>query len=329
MIRKLVASITVAAVAALAALASPASFAQPAWPTRPVKILNGGGPGSPLDIFARVFAQRLQQELGQPIVIENRPGANQLIVADQCSKAAADGYTFCMVSQEPITNNPYMFKKLPYDVEKGFTPVAMLATPISMVLANAHLGAKSIEDVVRISKSKPGALNWGSYGIGSASHLYLESIRAATGWDVTHVPFTDPALALQALLKNEVQMIYAPPNAQITPHIASGAIVPLLFGGVERHPAYPGVQTFAEAGLGSFFVRGVWGMLAPAGLPDDITQKMNRAANVAMDDPVLAASMNTLSLVKRTGSPPQMAEAFRAIRQQLAPAFKRAGIEPN
>lgn len=327
MIRRLALGAALAALTTL--LGAPAALAQSAWPVRPVKILNGGGPGSPLDIFARVFAQRLQQELGQPIVIENRPGANQLIVADQCSKAAADGYTFCMVSQEPITNNPYMFKKLPYDVDKGFTPVAMLATPISMVLANAQLGARSIEEAVRVSKARPGALNWGSYGIGSASHLYLESIRAATGWDVTHVPFTDPVLALQALLKNEVQMIYAPPNAQITPHIASGAIVPLLFGGVERHPAYPGVQTFAEAGLGSFFVRGVWGMLGPPGLPDDITQKMNRAANNAMEDAALAASMNTLSLVKRTGSPAQMAEAFRTIRQQLAPAFKRAGIEPN
>lgn len=321
---------SLAAVAAAAAVfVSTASLAQTAWPSRPVKILNGGGPGSPLDVFARVFSQRLQQELGQPVVIENRPGANQLIVADQCSKAPADGYTFCMVSQEPITNNPYMFKKLPYDVDKGFTPIAMLASPISMVLANSQVGAKSLQDLVRLSKSRPGTLNWGSYGIGSASHLYLESIRAETRWDVTHVPFTDPVLALQALLKNEVQIIYGPPNAQITPHIASGAIVPLLFGGVERHPAHPEVPTFAEAGLGSYFVRGVWGMLAPAGLPEDIAQKMNRAANAAMDDPALAASMNTLSLVKRTGTPAQMNEAFRTIRQQLAPAFKRAGIEPN
>lgn len=315
--------------AAAAVFVHTATLAQTAWPSRPVKILNGGGPGSPLDVFARVFSQRLQQDLGQPVVIENRPGANQLIVADQCSKAAPDGYTFCMVSQEPITNNPYMFKKLPYDVDKGFTPVAMLASPISMVLANSQVGARSLQDLVRLSKSKPGALNWGSYGIGSASHLYLESIRAETRWDVTHVPFTDPVLALQALLKNEVQVIYGPPNAQITPHIASGAIVPLLFGGVERHPAYPDVPTFAEAGLGAYFVRGVWGMLAPAGLPDEIAQKMNRAANAAMDDPALAASMNTLSLVKRTGTPAQMNEAFRTIRQQLAPAFKRAGIEPN
>lgn len=317
-----------AALCAMLSIAAPA-LAQAPWPNRPIRILNGGGPGSPLDIFARVFAQRLQQELGQPIVTDNRPGANQLIVADQCSKSPPDGYTFCMVSQEPLTNNPYMFKKLPYDVEKGFTPVAMLATPISMILANSRLGAGSIQDVVKLSRQQPRTINWGSYGIGSASHLYLESIRSETGWDVTHVPFTDPVQALQALQRNDVQLIYAPPNAQISPHIASGEIVPLVFGGVERHPAYPNVPTFAEAGLGAYFVRGIWGILGPPGLPEDIVQKMNKASNAAMQDSSFVPMMNTLSLAKRTGTPAEMAQAYRGVRAQLGPAFKRANIEPN
>lgn len=299
------------------------------WPTRPVKIMNGGGPGSPLDIYARMFAQRLEKKLGQPVIIENRPGANQLIVADQCAKAAPDGYTLCMVSQEPITNNPFMFKSLPYDVERGFSPIAMLAMPVSMVFVNAQTGVKTLQEAIALSKKSPGKLNWGSYGIGSASHLYLESIRHETGWDVTHVPFTDPTLALTALLRNEVQFIYSLPNAQIRARIESGEVIPLVYAGAERHPVFPNVPTFAEVGLGKYFVRGLWGMLGPAGLPPAVVEKMNRLSNEVMQDPGLDQTLNTLSLVRRSGTPTEMAEAFRTMREQLGPAFKRANVQPN
>ena len=299
------------------------------WPARPIRILNGGGPGSPLDIFARGIAQRLGKEIKQTDGIEKRPGANQLIVAEQCSKAAPDGYTLCMVSQEPITNNPYMFKSLPYDVEKGFTPIAMMATPVAMVLTNAQTGVKTLSQAVALSKSRPGTMNWGSYGIGSASHLYLEGIRNETAWDVTHVPFTDPTKALTALLRNDVQFIYTLPNATVKPHLDSGALVPVLFAGSPRHPRFPDVQTFDEAGLGKYFVRGMWSLLGPAGLPSEVVQRVNRVANEVIRDPELDEMLTALSLNRLTGTPDDLADSLRRIRSQMGPAFARANVQPN
>jgi tripartite-type tricarboxylate transporter receptor subunit TctC len=220
-----------------------------AWPTKPVKFIVAFPPGLPPDVLTRALAQQLQQRYKQPFVVENRPGANTQIAMQACATAAPDGHTFCVTTNDSLSVNPHLYTKLPYDPDKSFAPVAMLAFPNSVVVANSQLGLKSFREVLAHAKQKPGTLNWGSFGVGSSSHLYVEWLRATTGLDATHVPFSGPQL-VPAVLSNDVQLSYLAIGA-LKPHIDSGKLVPIAVAGLQRSPFLPDVPTFAEAGSSS------------------------------------------------------------------------------
>lgn len=285
---------------ALLAAASSLASAQ-AWPTKPVRLILSSAPGLPPDVLARALAQNLQARYKQPFVVENKPGANSQIAMQACAAAPADGYTFCITTNDSLSVNPHLYSKLPYDAEKSFAPVAILAYPNSVVVANSALGLKTFKDVLAHSKQKPGTLNWGSFGVGSSSHLYMEWLRATAGLDVTHVPFNGPNL-VPAVLSNQVQLSYLAIGA-LKPHIDSGKLVPLAVAGSQRSPFLPNVPTLAEAGMGDFFVRTWFGMFAPAATPEATVQEMNRAALEIVNEPAFrAATMDVLTLTPGSGS---------------------------
>lgn len=298
------------ATALVATLATSLSSAQPAsasgagpagWPAKPVRFILSSAPGTPPDVLVRALAQRLQQRYGQPFVIENKPGANTLIGMQACAAAAPDGYTFCVTTNDSVSINPHLYARLPYDADKSFAPVAILAYPNSVVVANSQLGLRTAKDVLAYSKQHPGALNWGSFGVGSSSHLYLEWIRATAGLDATHVPFNGATL-VPAAVSNQVQLTYLAIGA-LKPHIISGKLVPLAVAGAQRSPFLPEVPTLAEAGLGDFFVRTWFGMFAPAGTPDATVQEMNRAAMEIVNEPSFrSATMDVLTLTPGSGN---------------------------
>ena len=289
---------------ALFAIVPSVLFAQ-VWPTRPVKLVIAGSAGSLPDVMARALSQRLQQRYGQPFVIDNKPGANTIIAMQACATAAPDGYTFCITTNDSVSVNPHLYGKLPYDAEKSFVPVAILAWPNSVIVANSQLGVHTMKDAVALSKQKPGTLNWGSFGVGSSSHLYLEAIRARTGWDVTHVPFTGPAL-IPAVISNQVQLMYLA-IGPLKPHIDSGKLVPLAATGAKRSAFLPNVPTIAEAGMGDFLVHTWLGMFAPAGVPDALVQDINRSSVAIVNDPVFrAATLDILTLSPGSETPAEM-----------------------
>lgn len=311
------------------ALAASSAQAQ-TWPDRPIRIITAGAPGSGLDLLSRALAQHMQQQLNKPVVVENRPGGNQIVAADACAKAAPDGYTFCTTAVEPYTSNAYLFKKLPYNPDKSFDPVAMLTTLIAGIAVRADTGAKTVADVVALSKKAPGTLNWGSYGEGSNSHLYLEAARAEFGWDVTHVPYKSTPEATQAIAAKQVQLVYMQIGQPLRGYIDSGEVRLIAYAGERRSSIWPDVPTFAEAGLGKYLIKGWWGMVTPAGTPPAVVQRVSEMSQAIVRAPELQSLLSGLSVEPYArNTPADMAANIKANREVVTAALKRAGIEPK
>lgn len=305
------------------------ALAQPApWPSRPIKFITGSAAGSGLDVLTRTVAQKLSEQLQTPVVVENRPGANQIIAAEACTKAAPDGYTFCSASIEPFVNNRYLFKKLSYDPDK-LAPVAIWVNLTTAIMVRADLGAKTLPEVVALSKKMPGKLNWGSYGNGSISHLYLEAIRAEFGWDVTHITYKSTVDSAQALMANDVQIVYQQIGS-LKPHVDSGALIPLAMGMPQRAPSLPNVPTFDEVGIGKYRFGGWWGLGAPAGVPAAIVEKMNQLTLAIVRQPELQPMMNSLSVEPAPAhTPADMAAMLRRDSGVARDVLQQARIQPN
>jgi tripartite-type tricarboxylate transporter receptor subunit TctC len=313
------------ALAACAAFAVPHATAQ-SWPSRPVKLIVTAPPGGPPDILARSLALRMHERFGQPFVVENRPGANSIIGMDACAKAQPDGYTVCISTNDSVSVNPHLYAKLPYDPVRSFEPVAMLAWPLGVIVVTADTGVKSFGEVVALSKAKPSRFFWGSFGNGSTSHLYLEWIRAKSGWQVTHVPFLSTANMIKATLAGEVQLTYLT-IGPLRQHIASGKLVPIAVAGLKRTPLLPQVPTFSEVGLGDFFVRSWFGMFAPAGTPGAIVHRLNLAANEIVNDPAFQKStLDPLTLLPGSGSAQEVKSYMEKDRKAGAELVKAAKV---
>lgn len=293
----------------------PLSATAQAWPTKPVKIIVPTPPGTPPDILARGLAPQLEGKLGQPFVVENRPGANTIIGVQACAAAAPDGHTLCLTLNDSVSMNPHLYSKLPYDPDKSIAPVAILAWPNSVIVANSQVGVKTFKDVVALSKAKPSTLNWGSFGNGSSSHLYLEWIRSRTAWDVTHVPFSSSPV--QPTLANQVQLTYLTIGA-LKPFIDSGKLVPLAVAGAQRSTYLPDVPTFGEVGLGEFYVRTWFGLFAPAGTPAAIVNELNKQSVAIVNDASFKTKiMDVLTLTPSKETPAEM-QAFMKKDREIA-----------
>lgn len=300
------------------------------WPDRPVRIITAAGPGAALDTLTRKLAEALQKKLGQPVIVDNKPGANQIITATACANARPDGYTFCTTATEPYTNNVFLFKNLPYDPAKGFAPVAMLANQLAGIVVRKELGATTLQDVVAYSRAHPGQINWGSYGIGSNSHLYLEAVRQETGWAVTHIPYRDVTTLTQGLLANDVQLAYAVLDDRIQREIAEGNLKLIAYAGVARSPLYPDTPTFDELGLEGYRIRGWYGLLAPAGTPVEIVERINRSAIEIMNSADMQGMLRALSVAPVPAhEPADMAANIRRNRDVVGAALQRANVQPQ
>jgi tripartite-type tricarboxylate transporter receptor subunit TctC len=296
-----------------------------AWPTKPVKIIVTTPPGLPPDVLARGLAPQLEARFGQPFVVENRPGASTIIGTQACAAAAPDGHTLCLTLNDTVSLNPHLFTKLPYDPDKSLAPVAILAWPNSAIVVNAATGLKTFKEVVEASKAKPGTLNFGSFGNGSSAHLYLEWMRAKTGWDVTHVPYASGAL--QPTLAGQVQLTYLAIGA-LKPHIDAGKLTPIAVAGLQRSPFLPDVPTFGEVGLGDFYVRTWFGLFAPAGTPAAVVEALNKQSVAIVNDPGFRAKvMDPLTLTPGRDSPAEMAAYMKKDREVGAELVRIAKVK--
>jgi tripartite-type tricarboxylate transporter receptor subunit TctC len=261
-----------------------APAAASAWPARSIRLVVPGPAGAGSDIFARLIAAPLQEALRQPVVVENKAGANGLIGNDAVAKAPADGYTILLSPSSAIAINPIVQPKMPYDTQKDLLPVAQVGAAGILLVAHPSTGFRSLADLVRAARAQPGKLAYGSWGSGSTGHLVMEGIKAHFGLDMPHVPYKGVSPLVNDLLGGSIPVAFAD-IASPVPHIRSGKLVALGCSGSARGPALPEVPTLTEQGF-RFDADGWYGIFVPAGTPREIVLRLNQQLNriLASDD---------------------------------------------
>jgi tripartite-type tricarboxylate transporter receptor subunit TctC len=260
------------------------SQAQQAWPTRAVKFIVPFGPGAGADIGARLFSEKLSQKWGQPVVVENKPGANTIVATDAVAKSAADGYTVLMTTDATFSINPHLYAKLPFDTRRDFVPVTMLVLLQQLLVAHPSVPAGTLNELIALAKAKPGSINYASYGSGSQPHLSGEMLKYKAGIDLVHVPYKGISLAVPAVMAGEVQLTFAG-IATSSPQLKAGRIKALAIGGTKRSPLFPDVPTFAELGYPEVETHAWFGLFLPAGSPKEAVARIHGDVKRIVDDP--------------------------------------------
>ena len=297
---------------ALAALA-PAQAQVPsggtAWPDRPIKLVISFAPGGVHDTLARVLQPRLTEALGQPILIENRPGAGGNIAAEAVAKSPPDGYTF-LVASEAIATNEFLYRGMAYDPYKDLAPVAKLADYPMALIANPSVPANDIKELIALAKAKPGSLSYGSAGIGASGHLAGELLNSAEGIDLVHVPYKGGAPALADLVAGRIQVMFLSVSLS-SPQVKQGRIKVLALTGTKRSDKLPGVSTTAEQGFPGVQALLFSSLLAPAATPARIIGRMNAEVVKALRAPEVEKRLDDLGAVPAPSSPEQFASILK------------------
>ena len=306
------------------AFAAPA-LAQP-YPSRPIKIIVGFPPGGPSDTVARIVGDRLSMSLGQPAIIDNRPGgAGGTTGIKAAASANPDGYTVSVVTPS-MAIAPSIYRNLGYDPVSSFTPVAMVARSPDIFVVNAAFPAKSIQELVAYAKAHPGKVHFGSPGYGSTPHLIGELFKLQAGIEIVHVPYRGSAPAVTDLLAGQIQM-FVEAGPTILPLIEAGKLRAVAVTGETRNPNLPGVQTMIESGFPGFVVYFWIGMVAPAGMPETVVSKLNAVINDGLRSPQMQASLAKIGLEPAIGTPREFAAVIASETQRWAAVVKEAGIK--
>jgi tripartite-type tricarboxylate transporter receptor subunit TctC len=256
--------------------------AQQDYPNRPVRLIIPFPPGGSNDVVGRMIGTQLSEKLGKQVVVDNRAGAGGVIGTELASKAPADGYTLLVISLAHAVN-PWLYK-LPYDPIKAFAPIGVMASGPNVVVVNPELPVKSIRELVALAKQKPGELQYASAGVGSFQHLGGELFKLEAGIDMLHVPFKGGGPAMIDVIGGHTKVVFSS-LVQTTPHIKSGKLRPLGVGGKTRSPILPEVPTVAEAGVPTYEAVNWWGIVAPAGTPAAVVEKLHAALTAVQDNP--------------------------------------------
>ena len=291
---------------ALASIAVSEVHAQ--YPTRPIRWIVPYPPGGITDSVTRIVAQKVQEAMGQPVVVENRPGANSIVGADLVAKAAPDGYTILTVIAAHSANATLYAGKLPFDTVKSYAPVSLAAIAPLILTVNTNFPAKDMRELIAHARANPGKVSFGSSGIGSAAHLTTELLKQTAGIDMVHVPYKGTAPALQGLLAGDIQVLVDVPSSMM-PHVRGGKIRALGMFSAKRIPGAHEVPTIAEAG-GPPIESSTWVMfMAPAGTPRDIIDRLSIETAKAVSSPELRSRFDQLG-IEAVGNTPEQALKF-------------------
>ncbi|WP_395349386.1 tripartite tricarboxylate transporter substrate binding protein [Variovorax sp. UC122_21] len=309
--------------AALAALPMLAR-AQAAWPARPVRIVVPFPPGGTTDFVARLVGTELAKALGQPVVIENKPGAGTVIGVDTVAKAAPDGYSFVCVANS-FAANQTLVRKLPYDTLKDLRPVALMGMSEHVLATHPGSGLKTLADLRDQAKAKPGTLSFASFGNGTSAHLSGEMLKLQMGLDIVHVPYKGQGPALTDLLGGQVTMMFG--NwPEFRGHVEGGKLVALGMATAQRSQYAPNIPTLAEQGVA--IESNSWnGLLAPAGTPDAVVQRVNAEVNRALAGPVVTEAFRKGGIASLSGSPERFAVFVQSEIAKYGDVIRKANIQ--
>ena len=306
---------------------SACSVAAQEWPSRPVKVIVPFGAGSTPDIVTRLLADKLQHRLGQPFVVENKPGASGNIGTDAVAKAEPDGYTIGISIGGPLAINPLLFGKLTYDPAKDFAYVTLLATQPNVLAVNASLNAHSVSELIALLKANPGKFNFGSIGNGSLSHLAMEAIMLASGSSLVHIPYASSPQAMTALLRGDVHVVCLPALG-VTPHAANPNARILAITTAQRSDLVPGVPTLKENGID--VEADAWnGIIAPANTPPAIVARLHDEIGAVLALPDMREKLTTQVMEPIPSTPAAFRARIEADIARWAPVIRAANIKVN
>src|SRR5216684_177594 len=311
----------------LAVVAGAAAQAPDDFPNRPIRIIVPQAAGSGVDLQARVLAQKMGELWGQQGVVENRPGANAIVGMEAGAKAQPDGYTLIYAPVSAVATNSFIYKKLPYDTLRDFAPITQTAANPLGAVVNPASGIKSIEDLVERAKARPGELNYGSFGIGNLTHLMGELLQTAAGIKMTHVPYKGQTPAITDLLAGQIPLAFTT-TAGVTDLVESGKLDLLATFGAARDEQFPNAPTVVESGYPSVVVVGWSGMLAPAGVPPQIINRLHSGLirALAMPDVKDAISRQGSKAVS-SSTPEAFQDYIESESQKFHAVIKAAGLE--
>jgi tripartite-type tricarboxylate transporter receptor subunit TctC len=300
------------------------------WPNNRVRIVSGVAPGGVGDVATRGAAEGLTKSLGQPFVIENRPGAEGMIAGEACARSAPDGYTLCLFNGHDIALGPVLRSKMPFDPARDFVPIIHLGFAAAAIIVHPSVPANSLQELFALAKSKPDSLNWASSGLASPGHLYIEYLKNGPGIRFHNVPYKSSLQGMQALVAGDIHVTTYVAGA-IASQVKAGKMKALAVATSQRSPYLPEVPTFREAGM-DIAILTWFGLMAPAGVPREIIQRVNSAvvaelfAVPAMRDKYLTTPGIQVE-PPAGGSPEAFAEYYKAQREMYAHVVKIAGIK--
>lgn len=300
--------------------------AQSDYPNKPIRLIVAFPAGGSTDIVGRIVAQKLSERLGQAIVVENRGGAGGTIGTDAAAKAAPDGYTLTLGTTSTMAVAPGAYSKLGYDSVKSFSPISLVAVTPYLLVVNPDIPAKSLAELVTLAKSQPGKLNFASAGNGSTTQLAMEMLNDVTGMKMTHVPYKGNAEADLAILSNQVQVLFGSMPALLQ-HAKQNKLRALAVGTAKRSPALPDVPTVAELGYPGFEAALWLGVLAPAGTPKPIIDRLNKELVAIAATPDFKAAMDKNGADATSNSPEQFASLIQNEVSKYGAITKKLGIK--
>ena len=295
------------------------------WPTKPVRIVVAYPAGGGIDVMARQIAGKLSGPWGQPVVVENKPGANTILAADAVAKAAPDGHTILFTTDATFSINPHLYARLPYDAQRDFIPVTMLVLLQQMLVAHPSVQANTLDELIQLAKQNPGKINYASYGSGSQPHLSGEMLKHKAGIDLVHVPYKGISLAVPAVIAGEVQLTFSGIATGMGP-VKAGRIKAIAIGGKSRSPLLPQVPTFAELGYPEVETHAWFGLFLPAGSPKDATARIFQDVRKVLDEPEFRQKQLIERGYEVVGSSPEEFSGFMKIdREKRGQAVKISG----
>jgi len=294
------------------------------YPDRPIRFIVPQAPGSATDTVARILAPEMAKQLGQPVIVDNRPGGALTIGIDLVAKATPDGYTIGMGPIGAMAITRHMVAKLPYDIERDLQPIALVTRGHLLLAVSPSLPVTSVQELIDYARKHPGKLSNASSSNGSPGHVGGELFKYMAGVEIVHIPYKGGAMAINDLIGGQVQVMWESLNS-IAPHARSGKVRPLAVSGARRSPGFPDLPTIAEAGVPGYEA-GTWtGVIGPAGLPRPIVEKLNAAVNAAIRSPVFVERFAVIGDEPAGGTPEDFGDLIRKDSAKWADVVKRSG----
>lgn len=315
-----------AATAALAASATTPAWAQAAYPAKPVRLIVPFPPGGPTDIMGRTAAKAMGDRLGQQFVVENKAGAGGNIGTDTVAKAAPDGYTIGISAISSLAISPYLYAKLPFNVEKDLQAISLVGTTPNVIVANPRAPFTDLAGLIAYAKANPGKLLYATSGVGTGNHLAAELLQKRAQIELTHVPYKGSSQIVPDLIAGNVMMSMESSLVTTFQHIKAGKLRAIALTSEQRSPALPDVPTVAESGYAGFVVENWFGLVAPAAMPAPLVEQLAQAWAAGAQTPEVQAAFQSIHANLRSNTPQQFAQFIRAENERWSPLIRGLGL---